>query len=567
MATGREHFALDWIKSELLETLNESRQALEAYAESDRDETRMRTCLTCLHQVHGTLVMLELSGVTLLADHLERLAQQLLNGAVEDETGAGQSLMQGILELPGYLDEIQRGLADSTEPMMPLVNEIRRRLGEAPLDGSAGVAELGAASEAAIERFEGIDGIDKARKIRAAYQQVLLSILKGEDRARAVQTLKKVAQGLCRVCEGSPHELLWRAFGEFVASLGTADGPLDGDAVKLLRRVDSEIRELAQEGVGALKNPVPTDLANLLLEACQQRGYKSETVTELRGKLSSGSGNDGLAISGRQALSSAAAALREELALVKDQLDLFARTRDPAGASEAVDELAALLAPLKQIGSTLSLLGFESSNAIVAGQVETLNSVVETGSVEPQTLFSIASALVQVDENLASFTEGKAEVEKITDDAQRAVTVEARSGLEQVKQSIVDYISSQWDARHLQGAPELIAGICGALDMIPLPRAARLLSSCSAYIRQKLITGEQPGWEQMDLLADAISGVDYYLERLAEQTGVGTEDILTLVERSLEDLGYADAIDESVDLGPSAPAEPAPVGAEPVEAS
>ena len=53
MATGREHFALDWIKSELLETLNDARQALEAYVESDRDETLMRACLTGLHQVHS----------------------------------------------------------------------------------------------------------------------------------------------------------------------------------------------------------------------------------------------------------------------------------------------------------------------------------------------------------------------------------------------------------------------------------------------------------------------------------------------------------------------------------
>ena len=164
MATGREHFALDWIKSELLETLNESREALEAYAESDRDETRMRSCLTCLHQVHGTLVMLEVAGVTLLADHLERLAQQLLNGMVEDESGAGQSLMQGILELPGYLDEIQSGSPDSAEPMMPLVNEIRRRLGEPTLESRATVTELGAADDAALERFEGIDGSEGSRR-------------------------------------------------------------------------------------------------------------------------------------------------------------------------------------------------------------------------------------------------------------------------------------------------------------------------------------------------------------------------------------------------------------------
>ncbi len=64
MTESREHFALDWIKREIDETLKAARQALEAYAESDRDETKMRACLTYLHQVHGTLLMLELTGVT-----------------------------------------------------------------------------------------------------------------------------------------------------------------------------------------------------------------------------------------------------------------------------------------------------------------------------------------------------------------------------------------------------------------------------------------------------------------------------------------------------------------------
>ncbi|MGD8832381.1 MAG: Hpt domain-containing protein, partial [Pseudomonadales bacterium] len=113
MAKSREHFALDWIKGELLETLNGAREALEAFVESDRDETRMRACLTGLHQVHGTLVMLELAGVTLLADHLEQLAQKMLTADVVDEHAAAQVLMQGILELPGHLEEIQAGGSDS----------------------------------------------------------------------------------------------------------------------------------------------------------------------------------------------------------------------------------------------------------------------------------------------------------------------------------------------------------------------------------------------------------------------------------------------------------------------
>ena len=45
MASVREHFALDWIKSDLLETLNDARVALDDFAEQGGDETRLRACL------------------------------------------------------------------------------------------------------------------------------------------------------------------------------------------------------------------------------------------------------------------------------------------------------------------------------------------------------------------------------------------------------------------------------------------------------------------------------------------------------------------------------------------
>ncbi|TDJ35026.1 MAG: response regulator [Gammaproteobacteria bacterium] len=546
MGTGREHFALDWIKGELLETLNESRQALEAYAESNRDETRMRVCLTCLHQVHGTLIMLELQGVTLLADHLERLAQNLLDCNPDDHSGneaaARQSLMQGILELPGYLDEIQRGGTDSRQPMLPLVNEIRDLLGEELIESTQKFIDISAdASTSALDRFESINGIDKAKKIRSAYQQVLLSIIKGENLQLALDTLTKVAQSLCRVCANTAHETQWQAFGEFIASLDGQQERLEGDVIKLLRRMDSEIRTLATDGVAALRKEVSVELVQQLLDTAERHDYSSETLTELRCAVSNEAQTNGLTISGRQALASAADALREELSIVKDHLDLYTRAseKDPR-------ELAALTAPLKQIGSTLSLLGFENSKVIVAEQLETLSVVVNEEQVDQQTLLSIASALVQVDENLASFTTGgnKPEIEQIASDAHKAVAKEARAGLDQVKRAVVDYISSEWDVQHLAVVPELLSGIRGALGMIQLPRAARLVGGCAGYIEKTLVNGHVPAWEDLDHLADAIIGVDYYLERLNDESSSGAEDILELVERRLGQLGYNALVDD-----------------------
>ena len=442
MATSRDHFALDWIKGELFETLNSAREALEDYVESEGDETLIRVCLTSLHQVHGTLVMLELEGLTLLADHLERLAQNMMHGKVDAEAAASQTLMQGILELPGHIDEIQQGQPDSVQNVIKLVNEARVHLGESPIGGAASID--GDASSSAISRFEQIDGVEKVRKIRAAYQQVLLSILKGEDPSGSLGMLSKIAQGLERVCKGTPRTTQWQAFAEFVASLRSVPGPLPGTTVKLLRRVDSEIRFLAQEGSTALQKPLAKELVQQLVAACRERGHDTVRLGELEAAVSDTEDAGGLVISGRQALASAAGALREELVLLKDQLDLSVRADH--GAPE---DLISLIAPLKQIGSTLSLLGFESSKSIVADQIDVLNPATEGHALDQSTLLAVASALVQVDENLASFTQsGKGEVEKITDDAERAVTVEARQGLELVKQSIVDFISSKWDPRH-----------------------------------------------------------------------------------------------------------------------
>ena len=263
MTESREHFALDWIKREIDETLKAARQALEAYAESDRDETKMRACLTYLHQVHGTLLMLELTGVTVLTDEMEQLAQALLGGSISNVDDAQQLLMQGILQLPAFLEEIQKGFPDSRRAVLPLANELRgaRGVERFPDPGArSGVVLHGVASSETLQRFDQIDGIEKARRIRAAYQQVLLSVLKGEDSKKALATLAKVAVGLERICERTPYTSLWRAFSAFVAALSDNNAELTGDVVRLLRRVDAEIKALAQHGAQALTRPLSLEL-------------------------------------------------------------------------------------------------------------------------------------------------------------------------------------------------------------------------------------------------------------------------------------------------------------------
>ena len=95
---------LGWIKPELDETLRQARHEIEAFAEGTATEASgdaggMRACAGFLHQVHGTLRMVELYAPALVADEMERLATALSDGAVPDRDEACAALMRGVVLL------------------------------------------------------------------------------------------------------------------------------------------------------------------------------------------------------------------------------------------------------------------------------------------------------------------------------------------------------------------------------------------------------------------------------------------------------------------------------------
>jgi chemosensory pili system protein ChpA (sensor histidine kinase/response regulator) len=69
---------LGWIKPEIDETLRQARGEIEAFAENPADTTLMRACASFLHQVHGTLRMVELYAPAMVAEEMERLAHALV---------------------------------------------------------------------------------------------------------------------------------------------------------------------------------------------------------------------------------------------------------------------------------------------------------------------------------------------------------------------------------------------------------------------------------------------------------------------------------------------------------
>lgn len=119
MGNHHDSIALDWVRGEIQDTLTQGQHALEAYVENRDDTARLRFCLNYLHQVHGTLQMVELYGAALLTEEMEKLTQAVLNETVASVDDAVDVLMQAILQLPQYLEHLASSKDDFPMVLLP----------------------------------------------------------------------------------------------------------------------------------------------------------------------------------------------------------------------------------------------------------------------------------------------------------------------------------------------------------------------------------------------------------------------------------------------------------------
>src|SRR5690606_9729872 len=148
--------------------------------------TRMRFCLTYVHQVQGTLQMVEFYGAALLAEEMEQLARALLDERVASQTEALEVLMQAILQMPTYLDRIQSARRDLPMVVLPLLNDLRAARGEKLLSETSLFAPNMSARRPALAgeflaQRQTADLPALLRKMRQMLQVALVGVIRNQD--------------------------------------------------------------------------------------------------------------------------------------------------------------------------------------------------------------------------------------------------------------------------------------------------------------------------------------------------------------------------------------------------
>lgn len=559
MAEHHDFQALQWVKGEIEETLKQAQQALEAFVEDPEDLSRMRFCLAHLHQVSGTLQMVEFYGAALLAEEMENLTQALINGKVARVEDAQEVLMRAILQLPAYLERLKEGMRDMPVVVLPLLNDLRAARGESLLSETALFKpDLEAGGEAAPKDNVSAEALaqmpELLKKIRQLYQFALVGLIRNQDMPTNLGYMAKSLTKLEQLYSNTAMAQLWWVANALVE--GVSRNYLElGTSVKMLfGNLDRQLKSSIESGADR-NEPVPMDLLKNLLyyvARCEGDSPRIRKVKEAF-KLDSALPSEELLDSERRRMSgdrsamvSVVRVLLDELTTVKDTLDLFMRS-----SREQVQDLKPVIPVLKQIADTLAVLGLGNPRRVVVEQIDVIGRIIEAASRPADTvLMDIAGALLYVEATLQGIGDeggrgvGSDEADQPVvspeqvNRARAAVIEESRSGLEVVKEAISEYVSSGFVIARLDTVPDILHSVSGGLQMVQLPHPAALLDASVRYIREQLIQRQvKPTWKELDTLADAITSIDYYLERLGDRFP-GDEDILAIAEDAVAALGY-----------------------------
>src|SRR5690606_27782176 len=187
------------------------------------------------------------------------------------------------------------------------------------------------------------------------YQFALAGVVREADLDAHFDYMQKVIQRLVRLCQKTPRGELWKAPSAFVDTLQARVNPVNTAVKSLLRELDSEIRRLTDEHADILQQPVTVALIkHLLYYVARARDLDRPQVQALRQAYQLDSAlpseddvdaaRNRVSGPGRDAIHSVVSALNEELARLKDQLDLFVRAEFRQNS-----ELDELLPGLRQV--------------------------------------------------------------------------------------------------------------------------------------------------------------------------------------------------------------------------
>ena len=532
--------ALQWVADELKLEVGQALRGLEEYVEQGEDKASLDECTKHLAQISGIFSVTGLPLPSLLCAELQDLAirhKDIPNVSADDCLSV---LAEALLAVGAYLNNPK----SSSVKLASQVNNMRALLDREMITESAAF-EPNMESGLRVFSNRADDSLDSKtlRKLRTLYQRSVLSIIKSglsDDAFSSMQKVFKVLYQMGGTAYLSALGYCCSALIDRLADSQLSNGPA---VVAIFKRIDEVLRKRIAgsdyEDTGLLKN-----VLFYVAIGVNHQGPSEKVVNAF--SLSRYTDNQADSNQATPAglepdlVAKVVEALRTEIEQAKTWLDDC--LHQTCSFKEAMENVETIL---KRVDDTLVMVNTEEPRALTKSLLELLASwqgFENESEIPADDLDQFATLTVNLENTLVALPDAhKHAGARDTGYGNTAATIirESRGSLNTIKESISAFIEGgvDWDA--LEDVPANLTMVEGALRFYPLEDLGNVVQCAREYVRESLLGHKrEPDQAEIDLFADVIVAIDYYLECLERGTAFNLD---FLVERALDNcsrLGY-----------------------------
>lgn len=556
--------SLKMVHDELVATIEQSAIRLEQFSQDRNNGELLQNCIEGIKQIRGTLSLIQMRGVDLLADELLTQITDITLGDDPTTQKKLELLTSSFFILPRYLEYCTQTSRSMAMLLIPYINELRQARKAPPLPESfyfnSELTKPARRAQADAPKLpEDISAL--TRRLRHMYQTALLNILKNVQVKASLGMLIRALERLEAATSGSNLSNLWWLSAATLSAMAEKGMALTKSRKLLLSALDREIKRFQFEGASVLNRELDAGLQKellYLLALSHSAQEKSKAVliafgvpplsyseTELNREMEFLKGPSA------NTIHSMVAVLRDELHSTKNILERAAQ-----GGAEMLNDSPELLETLKKVADILKVVGLVAPSNSLKVEIEKIAQWQAThASISPDEMLQVADTLLYVESTIAGLGKANLSDEKLAQinalsrdaamssnqiaEAEKIVIDEAETGLVLVKRALSSFAESNYDKGHIHNIVGTLDSVRGGMFVLGLPRAAKVLAGCMRFVDEELLQNEQHPAVQhlLETFADAIISLEYYLDAIKIDKHADTS-VLQIAEESLQALGY-----------------------------
>jgi chemosensory pili system protein ChpA (sensor histidine kinase/response regulator) len=570
---------LTWVQGEIDQALTRGLEALTSFKAKPGDGTSLKHARAHIHQAAGAIQMVGLEAVTAYTDEVERQLSRLEELDPSEVDAPCDLVDRACRKLKIFLDELVGGAAPVPLKLFPeyeLMQQARGAKAAAPTDlfypdlspRAPKIARSTAVTPQKLPSF-----LVKQRRV---YQRGLLAWLRGDE--EGARLMRDAVQRIEEVQKHSSQRSFWWAVGALLESI-VEKGVESGLGIKqLCGRVDLQIRRFV-EGSSKVADRMRREVLYYVAISAPvgpqvqavQRAYRLQGLIPSADVLSA----DVLRVQPH----------------VREARDLLAAAKDlwlklTGGRTESLPKLKQVLSALRD---KTAAIGEPSLSKLASALAERLDKL-PSGAIPEGAAMEYATGLLLAESAVDNFATLSPEFPKQVDamiarlDATGPVAGAAPPMLDEMAKRAQERLllaqvarEIQANLRHMEQVLDAFfrdhdkradlatlahdsKQITGALRILGLEHAEQLLALCQQQIDEYAKPETAVADEDLELLAEALSGLGFYIEAVEQQRPDRERLIEPLLARRLgapvkSHVETADTVEDAVaDLKAALPA-------------